>query len=376
MAKEDYYKILGVGRNASQEEIKKAYRKMALKYHPDRNPGDKEAEKRFKEAAEAYEVLSDPQKRARYDQFGHQGLKGVDVRGFSTFEDIFEAFGDIFGGGSIFDEFFGGFRGGRRRGARRGPNLRCEVHLDLAEVARGVEKTIVLHRREICDRCNGTRAEPGSMPSQCSYCGGRGAVRETRGFFVFDRTCPQCGGAGTEVHNPCKQCHGEGKVRKEVNIVVRIPPGVEDNTRLRISGEGEVGDDGGPRGDLYCDVFVKKHPFFERRGDDIICEVPISFTQAALGTEIEVPTLGSKARVKIPRGTQSGQLIRLAGQGLPNIRGYGVGDELIRVVIEVPKRLTPQQEELLRKLAALEDKHVTPARKSFFEKLKDYFEGK
>jgi len=372
--KEDYYKILGVDRNATQEEIKKAYRRMALKYHPDRNPGDKEAEKKFKQAAEAYEVLSDPEKRARYDRYGHAGLEGVPVRGFTTFEDIFDAFGDIFGGDSIFDSFFD--MGRRRRTQRRGPNLRCEVTISLEEVARGTERTIKIHRHEICKNCAGTGSRPGSMPSRCEYCNGRGEVRQSRGFFVVRVTCPRCGGVGTVITDPCPECRGKGKIPKTAEIKVRIPPGIEDGTRLRIAGEGEIGDNGAPRGDLFCDVFVKEHPFFERHGDDIICEVPISFAQAALGAEIEVPTLTSTARVKIPRGTQSGQIIRLRGQGLPNVNGYGRGDELIRVVIETPRHLTPRQEELLREFAKTEEKNVSPRRKSFFEKLKDYFEGK
>lgn len=371
MAKEDYYKTLGVERNASLEEIKKAYRKMAMKYHPDRNPGNNAAEQKFKEAAEAYEVLGDEEKRRLYNQFGHDGLKGAGVRGFSSFEDIFSAFGDIFGGG-IFDAFFGG---NRRAGIRRGQNLRCEVALGLEEVAKGVEKTIKLNRGTPCTKCQGTGAEPGSSKIACTYCKGRGEIQQSQGFFVVRRTCPQCRGAGRVVEKPCRECNGQGKVAGATDITIRIPAGIEDGTRLRVAGEGDLGDNGAPRGDLFCDVFVTEHPFFHRRGDDIICELPVSFTEAALGAEIEVPTLKSKEKITIKAGTQSHELIRLPGKGLPNVRGYGIGDEIIQVVVETPKKLTKKQEELLREFAETEHKHVLPQKTSFIEKLKRYFEG-
>jgi molecular chaperone DnaJ len=374
--KPDYYKVLGVNRNANVEDIKRAYRKMALKWHPDRNPNSKEeAERRFKEAAEAYEVLSDPQKRARYDQFGHEGLAGVHMRGFSTFEDIFEAFGDIFGGGGgIFESFFGGRAG--RRAARRGPSLRCEIMIDLREVASGTERTIELRRHEVCDACSGSGARRGSLPSTCAYCGGRGEVQQSQGFFVVRITCPRCQGKGSVITQPCPPCGGSGRIMKATQIKVPIPAGVENGMRLRIAGEGEVGENGAPRGDLFCDIYVAPHPIFERHGDDVLCELPISFSQAALGADVEVPTLAGRISLHVPSGTQSGQVFRLPGQGLPNVHGRGRGNELVQVVIETPKKLTPRMEELLREMAQIEDKEVTPKRKSFFEKVKEYFEGK
>jgi len=370
MAKEDYYKILGVNRDASEDDIKKAYRKMAMKYHPDKNPGDKQAEQRFKEAAEAYEVLGDEQKRQIYDRYGHEGLKSAGVRGFSSFEDIFSAFGDIFGGG-IFDAFFGG----RRAGIRRGANLRCEVNITLEEVAKGIEKTIKLRRHDPCEQCSGTGVEPGAKEVTCSTCQGRGEVQQAQGFFVVRRACPHCQGKGKIPEKACTRCNGTGRTGSQAEISIRIPKGIDDGTRLRIGGEGDLGDNGAPRGDLFCDVFVKEHPFFHRRGDDIICELPISFTEAALGAEIEVPTLTAKDTITIKPGTQSHQLVRLPGKGLPNVRGYGIGDEIVQVVIETPKKLTQRQEELLREFAKTEGKTVMPHRATFLEKLKHYFEG-
>jgi molecular chaperone DnaJ len=373
--KQDYYKVLGVERNASMEDIKKAYRKMALKWHPDRNPNIKEeAETRFKEAAEAYEVLSDPEKRARYDQFGHEGLAGMHMRGFTTFEDIFEAFGDILGGGGgIFESIFGGRMG--RRAAQRGPSLRCEVTMDLKEVATGAERTIELRRREICDTCKGSGAKAGSIPATCSYCGGRGEVQQSQGFFVVRITCPRCRGKGSVITQPCDPCQGSGRTVKATQIKVRIPWGVENGTRMRVAGEGEVGENGAPRGDLFCDIYVNPHPIFERHGDDVLCELPISFSQAALGAEVEVPTLTGKTGLEIPPGTQSGQVFRLPGNGLPNVHGRGKGNQLVQVVIETPRKLTPEMEKLLRELAEMEEKEVTPKRKSFLERVKNYFEG-
>ena len=375
MAKRDYYAVLGVDRNAPSDEIKKAYRKMALKYHPDRNPGNKKAEESFKEAAEAYEILRDPEKRSLYDQFGHAGLEGVPHRGFNTFEDIFEAFGDIFGGGSIFEDLFG-FGGSRRRGtrtrARRGPSLRCEISLDLYEVSRGAEKTIELRRNETCAGCGGSGAEPGTSPVTCPYCRGYGEIQQSQGFFTLRTTCSQCRGEGTIIQSLCKECRGSGKVPKKRDIKVEIPPGIEEGTQVRISGEGEPGVNGGPPGDLYCFIHVAPHPIFQRHGDEILIEVPIGFSQAALGAEIEVPTLGGKEKIKIPRGTQSGDVLKLKGKGLPNIDGYGRGDQLVRVLLETPRKLTKRQEELLREYAKLEEINISPQRKNFFEKIKAF----
>lgn len=371
MAKEDYYKILGVDRNAGEDDIKRAYRKLALKFHPDKNPDDDEAERKFKEAAEAYEALSDPQKRQLYDRYGHDGLRGTTMRGFGTFEDIFDAFGDIFGGGG-FEDLFGFGRRGRR--ARRGPSLRCDITIDFAGVAKGVQKVISVVRHEPCPTCGGTGAKPGTSPITCPYCRGFGEVQQSQGFFTMRTTCPKCRGNGKVIQDACPDCQGAGRKPVATEIQVRVPAGIEDGSRLRVAGQGELGDNGAPRGDLYCDIHVERHPFFDRHGDDLVCEVPIAFTQAALGAEIEVPALDGKTVVQIPAGTQSSDVVTIPGGGLPNVRGYGRGDEHVRLVIETPKKLTPKQEELLRELAETETVHVSPHRKSFFERLKEYFD--
>ncbi|HHT9118086.1 MAG TPA: molecular chaperone DnaJ [Candidatus Hypogeohydataceae bacterium YC38] len=370
---EDYYRILEIERNASQEDIKKAYRKQALKYHPDRNPGDKQSEQRFKKAAEAYEILGDPEKKKQYDLYGREGLKGFEVHGFTNFEDIFEHFSDIFGGG-LFEDFFGTRTRRQTRTERRGPNLRVDIDLDLREVAAGTEKTIGLTRREYCDVCGGSGLRPGTSPATCSYCRGRGEIQQTQGFFVLRATCPRCGGHGKVIESPCNRCNGGGRVAKRTNITVQVPPGVEDGTRLRIAGQGEPGENGAPRGDLYCDIHVKPHPIFQRQGNNILCELPISFTQAALGCEVDVPTLkGSVTKVKVPKGTQHGDILTVRGEGLPAMHGWGKGDLLVQAVIEVPARLTARQEELLREFAEIERLHPSPKTKSFFQKMKEYF---
>lgn len=370
---EDYYRILEIERNASQEDIKKAYRKQALKYHPDRNPGDKQSEQRFKKAAEAYEILGDPEKKKQYDLYGREGLKGFEVHGFTNFEDIFEHFSDIFGGG-LFEDFFGTRTRRQARTERRGPNLRVDIDLDLREVAAGTEKTIGLTRREYCDVCGGSGLRPGTSPATCSYCRGRGEIQQTQGFFVLRATCPRCGGHGKVIESPCNRCNGGGRVAKRTNITVQVPPGVEDGTRLRIAGQGESGENGAPRGDLYCDIHVKPHPIFKRQGNNILCELPISFTQAALGCEVDVPTLkGSVTKVKVPKGTQHGDILTVRGEGLPAMHGWGKGDLLVQAVIEVPARLTARQEELLREFAEIERLHPSPKTKSFFQKMKEYF---
>jgi len=372
---QDYYQTLGVARNAEDDEIKSSYRKMALKYHPDRNKDNKEAEQKFKDAAEAYEVLRDPEKRRLYDQYGEAGLKGRTMRGFSSFDDIFDAFGDIFGGGGggggIFDGLFGGQT---RRGPRRGASLRCDIEIELGEIATGVEKVIDVARREVCTECNGTGAKPGTMPVTCQYCHGRGEVQQSQGFFTIRQVCPNCQGQGEVVESPCSKCKGAGRAAQHAQITIRVPAGVDDGTRMRVAEQGEPGDNGAPRGDLYCDIHVKPHPFFERHGSDIVCELPITFTQAALGAQLEVPTLEGKTEISVPRGTQSGDLLRLQGKGLPSIRGHGKGDEVVCVIVEVPRKLTGDQEELLRQLAKTEDTHVSERRKSFFDKVKEYFE--
>jgi molecular chaperone DnaJ len=373
MSKRDYYDVLGVERGADGDEIKRAYRKLALKYHPDRNPDDAEAEARFKEAAEAFEVLGDLEKRRRYDQFGHEGLRGSGVGQYQSAEDIFGAFGDIFGEGglgSIFGDVFG-FRS--RGGPRRGPSLQMRVVLTFDEMARGTEKTVLLRRREICDVCAGSGAKPGTEPVTCATCGGHGEVRQSQGFFSIRTACPRCGGAGQLVAEPCPECRGEGRVLKGTELTVKIPAGIEDGTRLKIAGEGEQGDTGGSRGDLLVLVSVEDHDIFERHGRDLLCELPIGMAQAALGTSVPVPTLEGSKSLKVPRGTQSGDIRTMAGLGLPDVRGYGRGDLHVRLVVEIPKKLNKRQEELLRELADTEEQNVSPRRKSFLERAKEYF---
>ena len=374
MQKEDYYNVLGLERNASQDDVKRAYRKLALKYHPDKNQGNKEAEEKFKIAAEAYEVISDPAKRQRYDQYGHEGLRGGDARGFGNFEDIFDAFGDIFGGGGgggIFEDFFGG---GRRQAEKRGASLRCDIALDFKEIATGIEKTIEITKRDFCEECRGTGARKGTSPVSCPYCKGKGEIHQRQGFFTIRTACPKCQGGGKIIETPCKKCSGHGVYPKKSNISVQIPAGIDDGARLRVTGQGESGANGAPPGDLYCDIHIKPHSIFKRHDYDIICEFPITFSQAALGCEIEVPTiLGKMRKVRIPAGMQSDEIISVKGEGFPNVRGYGVGNMLVHVVVETPTKLTPRQEELLIEFAESEHKNVTPKAKSFFQKVKKLF---
>ena len=371
-AEEEYYRILEVDKSASQEGIKKAYRKMALKYHPDRNPGDKSAEQQFKKAAEAYEILGDSEKRKRYDAYGRAGVRGSEAH-FTSYEDIFEHFSDVFGGGSIFEEFFGTQARGPAA-QRRGASLRVDVEVDLREVSTGAGKTIVLNRREPCSTCSGTGVKPGTSPKTCSTCKGRGEVQRSQGFFVLRTPCGKCGGRGNIIEHPCQMCHGNGRVTKRHHIKVQIPPGVEDGVRLRVGGQGEPGENGAPSGDLYCDIHVKPHAIFKRRGKDIVCEVPVGFAQAALGCELDVPTLkGTAIKVKIPRSTQYGDIITVKGEGLPSIHGWGKGSLLVQIVVETPAGLTEKQEELLREFASTEDKNLNPKQKSFLRKVKEYF---
>jgi molecular chaperone DnaJ len=368
--KRDYYEVLGVGRDASSEDIKRAYRRLALRFHPDRNPNDAEAEQRFKEAAEAYEVLSDPDKRTRYDRYGHAGLSGTGFHEFTSAEDVFEAFSDIFGGG-MFGDLFGGRR--TRRGPRPGRDMRVHLELDLLEAAKGVRREFEIRRLEMCAQCSGTGAKRGTKPITCSYCSGRGEVLQSQGFFRIATTCPGCHGRGTQIREPCPECNGTGRISAKRTIAVEVPAGVDTGMKLRVPGEGEPGDNGAPRGDLYCYVSVREHPLFHREGLNLICQVPIAFTQAALGAEIEVPSLLGKQRLSVPRGTQSGEVFHLRGQGMPHPHGRGRGDLVVQVIIETPRKLTKRQEEILRELAELEQRHVSPERKSFFDKLRDYF---
>jgi molecular chaperone DnaJ len=367
-AKRDYYEVLGVAKDASADDIKRAYRRLALKYHPDRSPNDAEAEKKFKESAEAYEVLGDPDKRSKYDRFGHQGLSDTGFHEFTNAEDIFEAFGDIFGGG-MFGDLFGRRA---RRGPRAGRDLRVQFELDLLEAARGCSKTFDITRLELCATCRGSGAKAGSQPVTCSYCGGRGQVLQSQGFFRISQTCPGCQGRGTQIKDPCTDCSG-GRVKAKRTLQVEIPAGVDTGMRVRLRGEGEPGDNGAPRGDLYCYISVREHPLFHREGANLICQVPITFSQAALGADVDVPGLAGKQRLSVPRGTQSGEVFRLRGQGMPDPNGRAKGDLVVQVVIETPKKLTKRQEELLREFAETEQAHVTPQRKSFFDQLRNFF---
>lgn len=366
--KRDYYEVLGVKRDAEVDDIKRAYRQMALKNHPDKNPGDAEAERRFKEAAEAYEVLSDTPKRQRYDRYGHAGLEGAGVHDFRNAEDIMSAFSDIFGGG-----MFGDLFNQRRRGPRPGQDLLMKLEIDLLEAARGTTKTVELTRQEACGECRGSGAKKGTVATTCNYCGGQGQVVQSRGFFQVATTCPSCGGEGVRITDPCPACKGSGRLPATGSLKVDVPPGVETGMWLQLRNQGEPGDPGAPRGNLRIQIQVRKHPFFDRVRNDLQCQVPISFPQAALGAEVEVPTLEGTDRMAVPRGTQSGDVIKLKGRGMPDINGRGRGDELIEVVIETPKHLNARQEELLRELAEIEHEAVSPRRKSFFEKLRDYF---
>jgi molecular chaperone DnaJ len=372
MAKRDYYDVLGVGRNASADDIKRAYRRMAVKYHPDKNPGDKEAEAKFKECAEAYEVLSDQEKRQRYDQFGHEGLRGMGMHDYSRMnvEDIFSMFD--------FDDFFGGIFGGHgRRTARHGPSrgydLETAVELTLDEVAKGTEKTIEFTRQDQCPECGGSGSAKGTMAGRCATCGGTGQVATGGGFFQMVSTCPRCRGTGEVITNPCSQCRGSGKVPKKRVVSIKIPKGVHEGQGIRVANEGEPGRDSGPRGDLYCYVRLKDHEFLQRDGNDLVAVVPISFTQAVLGATIDVPSLNGPKQLKVPAGTQYGSIFRIKGQGLPDMRTGRTGDQLVQVTIETPSRLNAKQEELLREFAKTEDKNISPQAKGFFEKLKKYF---
>jgi molecular chaperone DnaJ len=346
MTKRDYYEILGLPQTASNEEIKKNYRKIAMQSHPDKNPGDKKAEERFKEAAEAYEVLSDKQKREIYDHYGHEGLSNSGFRGFSGFDDIFTNFSDIFE--DVFG--FGNARGrGRSRSAARaGADLRYDLKISFLEAAFGLTTTIDLEKLNTCSKCHGSGAAAGSSPETCRTCQGRGQVLQSSGFFTISSTCPHCGGHGKVIAKPCSHCRGMGKEKIAKSVQLKIPAGVETGSRLRLRSEGEAGDQGGPSGDLYVFLHVEDHDFFVRSGDDIICRVPISFVQAALGATIEVPTLEEKEKIKIPKGTQNGKTLRLKGKGIPHIRGYGRGDQIVEVFVQIPIDLNKKQEELLR----------------------------
>lgn len=371
MSKRDYYEVLGVDRSADEKDIKKAYRRMAMKYHPDRNPGDQEAEAKFKELSEAYDVLADPQKRAAYDQFGHAGVDGQSGfgggqgAGHGSFSDIFgDVFGDIFGGG-----------GGRRSGVQRGSDLKYNLELTLEEAVRGTEKSIKVPTLVNCEVCDGSGAKKGTQPVTCSTCGGIGQVRMQQGFFAVQQTCPTCSGTGKIIKDPCNSCYGRGVKEETKTLSVKIPPGVDTGDRIRLSGEGEAGRNGGPPGDLYVEAHVKKHPIFEREDSNLYCEVPIGFAEAALGGEMEVPTLDGRVKLKIPPETQTGRLFRLRGKGVKPVRGGGIGDLLCRVVVETPVNLNSEQKELFRELqVSLEGKKHSPKSKGWFDSVKKFFE--
>ena len=355
MAKRDYYEILGVERSASDEKIKKAYRKLALKFHPDKNPGDKAAEEQFKEIGEAYEVLSEPQKRAAYDQYGHAAfdprMRGG--RGAGGFHDPFEIFREVFSGNSIFEEFFGGHQDPSH--VQRGDDLRYDLEISLEEAALGCEKKISITRNLRCNTCTGSGMEPGSKTRTCPTCGGHGVVLTSRGFISLRQTCQHCAGSGVILEKPCKTCHGEGRREQHSDISLRIPAGVDTGSRLRSAGNGEAGFRGGPPGDLYVILHIKPHEIFQRDGDDLLCEAAISFVQAALGSDIEVPTLDGKAVIKIPAGTQPGAAFRVKGKGVKNLQGYGHGDLHVRIQVQVPTNLTAEQKVKLREFETLSD---------------------
>jgi molecular chaperone DnaJ len=380
MAKEDYYDLLGVPRKATEDELKKAYRKKAVQFHPDKNPGNKESEEMFKKVSEAYEALKDPDKRAAYDRYGHAAFQGPGARGPSApggFHDPYDIFREVFGqggggggGGGIFDEMFGG--GGRDTG-RDGSDLRYDLEITLEEAATGLEKEITFRKLTGCEHCHGSGAEPGSKRVTCPTCRGSGQVRRSGGIIVFTQTCPTCGGSGVKIEKPCSVCRGEGRVAKTTKLNVRIPPGVDTGSRLRSAGNGEAASAGGTAGDLYIVLTVKEHELFQRQGDDLFCEIPIKFTLATLGGAIEVPTLAGKASLKIPAGTQSGTTFRLRDRGMPSLRGSRHGDELIRVQVEVPASLSAEQRKILEEFAKVSGDAHEPTSRKFFEKAKKFF---
>ncbi|AXK39566.1 molecular chaperone DnaJ [Crenobacter cavernae] len=377
MAKRDYYEVLGLAKNASEDEIKKTYRKLAMKYHPDRNPDSHEAEEKFKEVKEAYEILSEPEKRAAYDQFGHAGVDqqagmGGGAGGFGGFGDAFaDIFGDIFGGRA------GGGGGGGRSNVYRGADLQYNLELSLEDAARGCERQLEFQVMEECDTCHGSGAKPGTQPKTCSTCGGHGQVRLSQGFFSIQQTCPTCHGSGKQITDPCGACHGGGRVRKNRKLNVKIPAGIDDGMKIRNAGQGEPGTNGGPAGDLYVQIHLKPHPVFRRDGQNLHCEMPISFATAALGGEVDIPTLEGMARLKIPAETQTGKVLRLRGKGVKSVRGADYGDLMCHVVVETPVNLTERQKELLREFEAVAEGDTVnhnPRAKSFMDKLREFFD--
>ena len=368
MAKRDYYEVLGIGRDADESEIKKAYRKLAMKYHPDRNAGDAKAEEKFKEAKEAYEILSDASKRTAYDQYGHAGVD-TSAAGAGHAQGFGDAFGDIFG--DIF-----GMRGGGRSNVHRGADLRYNLEITLEQAARGSETKIRIPTMVACNTCNGSGAKPGTSPKTCSTCDGHGQVRMQQGFFSIQQTCPKCHGTGKMITSPCVDCHGVGRIKQHKTLNVKIPVGVDDGDRIRLSGEGEAGVNGGPPGDLYVVIQLSSHSVFQREGNDLHCEIPISFATAALGGEIEVPTLEGHAKIKISAETQTGKIFRLRGKGIKGVRSHSAGDLLCHVSIETPVNLTARQKELLQELEDISQKdnsRHSPRAKSWMDRAREFF---
>jgi molecular chaperone DnaJ len=374
LSKRDYYDVLGVNKNASDIEIKKAYRKLAVKHHPDKTQGDKASEQKFKEAAEAYEVLGDAQKRATYDQFGHtmgsEGFGGFRDAGFGAGAGA-GGFGDIFE--DIFGDFFGGGGGAQRRGGQRGNDLRYNLDIKFEDAAFGLETKIKVPSYKSCSDCNGTGGKRGEVET-CAHCQGSGQMRMQQGFFTVSRTCNHCMGKGTVIKNPCRSCKGQGRIEETKNLSLNIPAGVETGTRMKLAGEGEPGIGGAPPGDLYVVLSVAEHPFFVREGREVVCEIPISFSQAALGDELEVPTLDGKVNMKVPAGTQPGKVMRLKGKGFPDLNRYGRGDQHVVIKLEVPTRLTDRQKELLAEFDSESAEDANPLRKGFFDKFKEIFD--
>ena len=381
----DFYETLGVAKSASQDEIKKAYRKLAVKYHPDKNQGDKEAEEKFKEIAQAYEVLSDPDKRQRYDQLGHAAFtsaRGAGGGGFEGFHDPFDIFSQVFGqggrsgGGSSFFEDLFGFGGGSRRGrsgGTDGADLRYDLEIDFEDAVYGADKSITIPRMDTCPTCKGSGCAAGTSKEHCAHCGGSGYIAASQGFFSIRQTCPVCHGEGNVIKNPCSKCHGQGRVRVNKKLKIHIPPGVDTGSRLRVAHEGEGGTGGGEQGDLYVVIHVRPHPVFQREGDDIICSLPVDFPTAAMGGVVEVPTITGKTKMKIPPGTQNGTIMRLRGKGVPSLRGGGRGDQHVEIVVEVPKNLSKRQKELLREYADASTKANHPMISAFLDKAKKFF---
>ena len=372
MSKRDYYEVLGVDRSAADQEIKKAYRRIAMKYHPDRNPDDQDADAKFKEATEAYDVLMNAEKRSAYDQFGHAGVDqnmGGGFQGGASFSDIFgDVFGDIFGGGG----------GGGRQGPQRGSDLRYTMEVSLEEAVRGATREIKVPTLQHCETCDGSGAKPGSNPVTCGSCGGSGQVRMQQGFFQVQQTCPKCRGRGKTISDPCLDCRGQGLLEKTKTLSVKVPPGVDTGDRIRLSGEGEAGPSGGPNGDLFVQIAVRQHNLFERDGRHLYCEVPINFVDAALGGELEVPTLDGKVKLKIPAETQTGKMFRLRGKGVQPVRGGPIGDLMCRAVVETPVNLSSRQKQLLEELRSTLDEggnRQSPRQSSWFEGVKSFFDG-